>query len=340
MKSVFFKAFPFLFLFFFLFASVSSCAKGGNGGKGSLNEWMEDHGKVKVLSTLAMIDDLVAQVGGEVIDHISLFVGEIDPHSYELVKGDDEKLARADLIFYLGLGLEHGASLRYYLENRKEAIALGEGVYQKEKEQFIFVEGQIDPHIWMDITLFTKVIDPIVLELSLKDPSHASLFRENGEKLKKRMFDTDRRLKEVMSKIPLERRYLVTSHDAFNYFTRHYLADEEHPEEWKKHFIAPEGLAPEGQMSSLDIQKVSDFLCNYQVSVIFPEANVSRDSLTKIVSVCRKRGLEVEIAKTHLFGDTMQGRSRNGEGGYLKMMEHNVKVLSYYFSNREEKSER
>lgn len=340
MKSVFLKAFTFLFLLFLIFASVSSCTRGGNGRKGSLNEWMEDHGKVKVLSTLAMIDDLVAEIGGEAIDHISLFVGEIDPHSYELVKGDDEKLARADLIFYLGLGLEHGASLRYYLESRKEAIALGERIYQKEKEQFIFVEEQIDPHIWMDLTLFAKVVDPIVVELSLKDPSHASLFRENGEKLKKRMFDIDEHLKGMMRKIPLERRYLVTSHDAFNYFTRHYLADDKYPEEWKKRFIAPEGLAPEGQMSSLDIQKVSDFLCNYQVCVIFPEANVSRDSLMKIVSVCRKRGLEVEIAKTPLFGDTMPDRSGNGEGGYLKMMEHNVKVLSYYFSNLEERNER
>src|SRR5579871_5638784 len=78
----------------------------------AMDPWVEQNGKLKVLSTTAMIDDVVRQIGRERIDHLPLIMGEIDPHSYELVKGDDEKLSMATLIFFNGLGLEHGASLR------------------------------------------------------------------------------------------------------------------------------------------------------------------------------------------------------------------------------------
>src|SRR5262245_59697529 len=88
----------------------------------SIQTWMQQTGKLKVLSTIAMIDDLVKQVGGEYIDRMTLIKGELNPHSYQLVKGDDEKLAFADIIFFNGLGLEHGPSLQHYLENSKKAI--------------------------------------------------------------------------------------------------------------------------------------------------------------------------------------------------------------------------
>src|SRR5688572_30797589 len=90
--------------------------------------WHSPNAHVKVLTTTAMINDLVAQIGGEDVDTIALIKGELDPHSYELVKGDDEKFAAADLIFYNGLGLEHGLSLRQNLENNPKALSVGDPI--------------------------------------------------------------------------------------------------------------------------------------------------------------------------------------------------------------------
>ena len=70
------------------------------------NDWMsKENGKIKVLATTAMIADLVKQVGGDEVDVIILIQGDVDPHSYEMRKGDAEKFDHADLIFYNGLGL-------------------------------------------------------------------------------------------------------------------------------------------------------------------------------------------------------------------------------------------
>ena len=83
----------------------------------------------EVLSTVAMIDDIVRQIGQGKVLHMPLISGQIDPHSYEMVKGDDEKLHMATVVFYNGLGLEHGASLSNHLLNHKNAIAVDEAQF-------------------------------------------------------------------------------------------------------------------------------------------------------------------------------------------------------------------
>jgi len=272
-----------------------------------------------------MIDDLVGKIGGEEIDHVSLIQGDIDPHSYELVKGDGEKIVRADIVFFNGLGLEHGASLKNQFDKHPNALPLGDIVYAKQKEAFVFVDGQIDPHIWMDIALFSELIDPIVQALEKIDPVHAEQFRTRGRHLKEKMLSKDRTLYQQMQSLPSEKRFLVTSHDAFHYFTKKYLAE---PDEvnWERRLIAPEGLAPDGQMGIIDIKEVIDFLCENQVEVVFPESNINRDSLKKIVAICREKGLHVNIAEIPLYGDTMGGKGA-GANSHLDMIEHNIQTL-------------
>lgn len=285
--------------------------------------WYVENGGIKVLSTTAMIDDLVAKIGGDRVDHIPLMKGEIDPHSYELVKGDDEKIKRADLVIANGLNLEHGASLHYQLKHHPYVVFIGEEIQKRVPESILFVKGEIDPHIWMDISLWAEGVDSIVSALSKQDPEGAWQFCKNGENIKNLMLKTHREIQIFLQNIPEEKRYLVTSHDAFHYFTRAYLASNC---PWENRCMAPEGLAPEGQLSSLDIQRVVDHLCHYKITVVFPETNVSRDALKKIASCCSARGLQVHISKNSLYGDAMGSVGSEAEN-YLDMIWHNAKVL-------------
>lgn len=297
----------------------------GGCSKSDSSPFFKASDRLKVLSTTAMIDDLVGRIGGEEVIHTSLIMGDLDPHSYELVKGDDEKFLVADLIFSNGLGLEHGMSVKQQLSKHVAAVALGDLIYAKKPEAFISIDGQLDPHFWMDISLFAEVVDPIVAHLSERDPPHASLYHARGEQLKREMEEKDHTLLAKMAQLPPEKRYLVSSHDAFFYFTRHYLALPDGAD-WRERFIAPEGLAPDGQMTLRAIQEVSDFLCATRASVVFPESNVSRDGLKKIVSICKERGLEVKIASKPLYGDAM-GAAGSGADTYLSMIEHNVQLF-------------
>lgn len=320
----------YLVFLFFCILSLGGCSKDPASCRESsaFESWMADNGKIKVLSTTGMIDDLVREIGRERVDHLALIVGEIDPHSYELVKGDDEKLSSAQIIFFNGLGLEHGASLRYRLENHAHAVALGEEIRKQCPTCIIKVEKAFDPHVWMDISLWSLAIDPIVAALAEADPEYAEFYRRNGRELHSEMERVDKQVYEELQKIPSNKRFLVTSHDAFNYFARRYLANDEERANgtWKKRFDAPEGLAPEGQLSSKDIQHIIDHLCQYQIGVLFPESNVSRDSLRKIASACLEKGIKIKISQEVLYGDA-EGPLGSDADSYLKMMVHNGHVL-------------
>lgn len=318
-----------LFIFFnvaLLLLALAGCNNSNSNHK-SAQEWMQSKDKLKVLSTIAMIDDLVSQIGGEYVDNIVLIKGELDPHSYQLVKGDDEKLAFADIIFFNGLGLEHGPSLQSYLLNHNKAIGLGDRLIGEEPPLLLYFRGQPDPHIWMDISLWAKVVPYIVEALSQKDPNHAEEYRSKGEKVANGMMDVHRQIKTDMHSISPTKRYLVTSHDAFNYFTRAYLAEEgEDEKQWSERFAAPEGLAPESQISTTDIQAIIDHLSLYKIHVVFPESNVNRDSIRKIVQAGKQKGLDVHMNEIPLYADAMGKKGSDGDT-YLKMIQHNAKVI-------------
>ena len=297
----------------------SNCSNAGN----RLKEWMKDSEKPHVLSTTAQIGDLVAEIGGGRVEALVLIQGDLDPHSYELVKGDDEKFFRADLIFYNGLGLEHGASLSSLLRSNPKTIPIGEKIVAAQPTRILKKGDVIDPHIWMDISLWKEAIVPIIDHLSAIDPEGAPYYRERGEALALKMDQTHIYVKELLQKVPSSKRYLITSHDAFRYFARSYLAEPEETD-WALRFTAPEGLAPDGQLNPYDIQRIIDFLKQKQVSVLFPETNVSRDSIRKIASAGKELGLEIKICTEPLYGDSMSGLS------YLEMMQKNGEVISRY----------
>lgn len=294
-----------------------------------VSSWNQENGKIKVLSTTAMIDDLVKSIGGEYIDRMTLISGELDPHSYELVKGDDEKIARANLVITNGLGLEHGASLRYWIEKHPFALSIGHEICKNFPELILYVDEELDPHIWMDISIWIKAIDPIAEALCKLDPGHASIFQANALRTQQEMLRVHEKILQQIQDVPSNKRFLVTSHDAFNYFTRTYLADPA-DQDWRQRFAAPEGLAPDGQLSTSDIQRIINHLCQYKIGIVFPESNVSKDSLRKIVSSCKDMGHQVEISSEALYGDAMGGKDSDANT-YLKMIEHNASVLLHYW---------
>lgn len=281
-----------------------------------------------------MIHDLVQQIGGGYVDGLALIEGELDPHSYQLVKGDDEKLSFAQIIFSNGLQLEHGPSLSLYLSHSSKAVLLGDLLYSQDPSLIIHVNGQRDPHFWMDISLWTKTVPFIVAALSGQDPSHAEIYERNGQKLQKEMFQAHREVREIMQQVPDDKRYLVTSHDAFNYFTRAYLAEEKEQRtgEWQKRFAAPEGLAPESQLSVTDIKAIIDHLERYHIHLLFPESNVSRDSIKKIVQASQEQGLDVVIACCPLYGDAMGPSGSEGDT-YLKMIRYDAETLAKHMAS-------
>lgn len=281
--------------------------------------------KLKILSTIPMIGDLVKRIGGDKVDHVILIRGNIDPHNYELVKGDIEKIQYADIIFYNGLGLEHGASLCYQIKNHKQSVALGDYLLDNYRDQIIISEGEIDPHVWMDVNLWKNTTELIVKTLSNADCAHAEYFANNGTKLLVELEELDLEMVSLLKQIPESQRFLVTSHDAFSYFARRYFAIAGE-EDWSKRCAAPEGLAPDGQLSIGHIRDIVSHLSQYGISVIFPESNVNPDSLKKVQEACLEKGIVVSISKDPLYGDSV-GEENGDANTYMRMMKKNAEII-------------
>lgn len=315
----------------FLFClTLIGCTKSSSS---QVDKWRAPSSRVKVLCTTPIIDDLVSRIGGDRIDHLSLMSYSIDPHSYELVKGDDEKFFIAQIIFYNGLGLEHSASLKTHLTKHPHAFAIGDHIRLENPLLILQDRGQIDPHIWLDVSIWQKAVDPIVTHLVMIDPAGREYYEQQGSKVKQELLDLDAWIYQQLQAIPSQKRYLVTSHDAFNYFARRYLHEKD-SESWKDRFCAPEGLAPDGQLGFQDLQRVIDHLQKYQIEILFPESNVSQDSLNKIVEICRQKGLSIRLASSCLFSDTFS-ESPSKSNCYEDMMRHNVLVLCEGWKNHE-----
>jgi len=195
-------------------------------------------------------------------------------------------------------------------------VFLGSEIQKKAPARILEVGGEIDPHLWMDISLWAEGVSTIADALTQLDPEGAAFYRARAKEVEQTLQQEHITLQQLMRTVPEDRRYLVTSHDAFHYFARAYLSDGN---DWKERCIAPEGLAPEGQLSPQDIRRVAEHLDKYRIQVVFPESNVNQDSLKKVISCCPHK---VRCSEITLYGDAM------GPGSYLEMIRHNVEALA------------
>lgn len=314
--------------FLILLFSFTSC------GNPNLNlAWFEKDEKPAVLCTTEMIHDLVKEVGQEHIKTLALISHGLDPHTYELVKGDDEKLSGADLIFYNGLSLEHGSSLKYALENHKNSVALGDWIAENHPQSIIYHNSTPDPHIWMDVSLFSKTVAPIVEALSKALPEKKDFFEKNGFLLDQKLQMIHEKVKEKFDEIAENKRYLVTTHDAFHYFARAYLSTEKEIADgtWKIRCKAPEGLAPDGQISLAEMEDLLSHIKKYHITSLFAEASINQDSLRKLVMAGKEQGLNISIPHETLYSDSMGGKGSPVET-YFEMIPYNGTIISSYVS--------
>jgi len=94
-------------------------------------------------------------------------------------------------------------------------------------------------------------------------------------------------------------------------------------------FLAPEGLAPESQLSVSDIKNILDHMKKYGIQVVFPETNVSQSSIKKLMDAGKEMGIPVTIASESLYGDAM-GPPGSAGSKYSKMIEYDVNTIIKY----------
>ena len=145
----------------------------------------------------------------------------VDPHLYKASAGDVTRLSGADVILYNGLHLE-GKMADVFERMRQRGIPVfavaEESVTGEDLIDSELFQGNYDPHIWFDVSLWQRAARRVQEILAEADPLRAAAYRERLASYLAEMDRTHAYVRERTAAIPADRRVIVTSHDAFGYF--------------------------------------------------------------------------------------------------------------------------
>jgi ABC-type Zn uptake system ZnuABC Zn-binding protein ZnuA len=174
---------------------------------------------VKVVTTTTVFADIVQNVGGSRVVATSIIPAGVGPEDYEPKPDDARKLSDAKLVVSNGVGLDNFLDrlLASGTGGKTPQLVLGDGV------PTITVEGEPNPHFWLDPSLVKQYYVPkIAAKLSELDPAGKATYDANAAAYSSTLDSLDAELKAKIATIPEANRKLVTFHDAFPYFARHF----------------------------------------------------------------------------------------------------------------------
>ena len=273
-------------------------------------------GKLSIVCTTGMVGDLVTNIAGETAQITTLMGPGVDPHYYKASKGDVEKLAGADLIFYNGLFLE-GKMQEIFerMGGAKKVVPVTRDIPLERLRQPPEYEGNYDPHVWFDVSLWKEAVGPVVATLSEVKPELYADFKIRGEAYRAKLDTLHHWVKLEVQFIPKQVRVLVTAHDAFGYYGMAYDIE----------VVGLQGISTVAEYGVTDVIRMVDLIVDSNVKAIFVESSVPERSIHAVLEGCKARGADVSIGGT-LYSDAM-GDAGSGADTYVGMVESNTRTL-------------
>lgn len=271
-----------------------------------------------VVATFSILGDFARNVGGERVNVTTLVGPNSDTHVYTPTPSDAKKITDARLVIVNGLGLEGWLPRLVKSSGGKAATVVAtKGIAtRKIDDGHDHDHGDADPHAWQSVVNAKTYVINIRDALVAADPAGADVYRANASAYIAKLDALDREVREAVSKIPPERRSVISTHAAFGYFAAAYGIK----------FIAPQGVSTESEPSARDIAAIITQIKKQKIPAVFLE-NVSDPRLMR--RIASETGAAI--------GGTLFSDSLTDEKGpaptYIDMVRHNIKALTSALSN-------
>ena len=273
-------------------------------------------GKIRIVCTIGMITDIVKNVGGDKVEVIGMMGAGIDPHYYKPTAKDIQTLSSAQIVFYNGLHLEaRMGEVIAKMSGDTQTVAVTDIIDKAHLLRPDEFEGQYDPHIWFDVTLWMKAVEKVRDTLRENYPDDETVYQKNAEVYLAKLLELDQYVRTQTELIPTEQRVLVTAHDAFNYFGRAYG--------FKVRGL--QGISTATEASIADVQNLANFIVEKRIPTIFVETSVSTRKIGAVKAAVNAKGFEVELGEP-LYSDAM-GDEETPEGTYIGMIRSNIDTI-------------
>jgi len=171
-----------------------------------------------ILTSTTFLADITHNIAGDRQAVASLLPIGADPHSYQPTPQDVTKIEHGKLLIINGAGYEH--FLGPLLKNTggtREVIEASAGINLRRDAQ-----GGTDPHVWLDPNNVIVYVENIREALTHFDPGGAAIYQSNAEAYTTELKSLGGWINAQVNQIPVDKRLLVTDHEALGYFATRY----------------------------------------------------------------------------------------------------------------------
>ena len=281
--------------------------------------------RLRIVATTTQAADLtsILVADQEHIQLTALMGAGVDPHLYQPTESDIVAMNEAQMVIYSGLRLEgqFDTVFKALAEQGVVVYALGAPV----KDAGFIIGGfdlsdtlldVDDPHFWFDPRNWQLSAQDLAERLAEFDPRNADAYRARAAAYVEQLDLLYAWAEAGLRSIDAGQRYLVTSHDAFQYFGAAFG--------WRMQAI--QGLSTEDEAGVGDIQATVDFVSANEIPVLFVESSIPPDTIEAVIEALRAQGRSVRIGLRELFGDAMGERDSFG-GAYVGMLAQNALTI-------------
>lgn len=271
----------------------------------------DGNGKPTVVATTTMIADAARVIAGDELNVVGLMREGEDPHTYEVTPQDANAVADADLVLANGLHLE--STLDKIIQNKAK-----KSVYLAERDDIKPIadegaEGAPDPHCWMDVMIFRDYVEGVRDAFVALDPDNKAAYDERTTAYLAELDEVNAWVIEQFEQVPAERRVIITSHDAFNYFGRAYGIEV--------HGVV--GISTDQQATARDITRLENMIRDKGIRAVFYETSVNNTLNNMIKQIAAETGIKVG---GELYSDSL-GKQGTEAGTYIGMIKHNTTTM-------------
>lgn len=266
--------------------------------------------KIRVSSFSTILTEVAEEVGGDRVVVTSHVKPGVDPHEFEPKPGDLKIVGDAQLILLSAKHMEgYVGKLKESTGTKGNLVEVGDGFASLKMK----AEGDPDkviedPHWWHSIANVEKAAKIVRDELIKIDAADKDLFTQNAAMYVASLDALQKWTKVELAKLPRDKRKLVTSHDAFQYFAR----------ENGFTIYAIEGISSADQPSSKKVGEIISLIKEQGVKAIFPESIENPKVMTEIT---RETGVKIA---PELYAD---GLGEGEASTYVGMYKHNVSSI-------------
>jgi ABC-type Zn uptake system ZnuABC Zn-binding protein ZnuA len=254
---------------------------------------------LSVVTTTALLADLVKNVGGDLVSVTALVPPGADVHSFQSTPADNVAISRAAMV------VSNGGGLDQFLDQVIQR-STSDGTVQILAAKALLELDDEDPHFWQNPVFAVRYVESIRDGLIAADPTNADDYQGNFTEYKDRLTKLDFDIASTLNTVDPTRRHLITFHDAFGHLAKRYG--------WQVTSLVGSDAS---QVSPGPVVEILEKVREQGLTAVFAEPQFNSDLLEKAAE-------EAEVEIGPIYSDVQDGEVAN----YIDMMLFNAKSLA------------